>query len=311
MADISIIVPAYNESSRIIRCLESIKNQTYQDFIAYIVDDGSIDDTAEIIKSFIKDDGRFIYIFQNNAGQGEARNNALEKVETLYATFVDSDDYIEPNYLQKLIAPLKNGADISACYFTRVYPTKNSLNKFTINDLMLAKFPAPWGKAFKTGLIKGNGIKFPNNKLYYEDLGFYTMLIAHTNRFAIIEESLYNYLQNEGSTMYTYNDKIFDIYKIFDIVEKNIGNSIKLEYIEIYHILIGTIYRASFRQGFDYKQLKEIYDRFSTKFPSWYKNIYIKSQMPLFYRIYLFCLRSHLFAVTAFILKKLNKYVAL
>lgn len=311
MADISIIVPAYNESSRIIRCLESIKNQTYQDFIAYIVDDGSIDDTAEIIKSFIKDDSRFVYLFQKNGGLGSARNFGMTNVKTDYITFIDSDDYISKEYIEKLIKPLKEGADVSVCYFTRVYKNKESINSFSINDIKLAKHPSAWAKAYKFNIIKKNNILFPEDKIYYEDLYFFTTLLPYVENIALIKEPLYYYMQNPNSIMYSYNDKIFDIYKIFDMIEKQIDCTDELEYIEIYHVLIGTVYRASFMAGFNTCQLKKTYNNFLVKFPNWHNNKYIKQQLPFFYKVYLSFLWQRHFRLVSFILKKLNKHVKL
>ena len=312
MSTISIVIPCYNVEDKIIRCLQSIKEQSFDDFTCYIIDDGSSDKTASIIKSFINEDNRFLYFYKDNGGQASARNLGIELTKEPYITFIDSDDYVHQDYLLQLFTPFKtNDIDMTACYFERVYENKVSVNNFTKQDLLLSKFPAVWGKLFKTEIIKNNNIEFPKG-LWYEDLYFFAEVISHVNNIQIVDHSLYYYIQNKNSTMYTYSDKIFDIYSIFNKFKNE--NHIKkdvLEYLMIYHILVGTVFRASFKEDFSTGTIKEIVSYVEKDNPRWFKNQFIKSQLSFFYKAYLWFLKTHQYGIVYIVLKIMNRHISL
>ena len=309
---ITVVIPCYNMQDKVVRCINSLKAQTFNKFVAYFIDDGSKDKTGEIIKEHIINDQRMKYVYQENGGLSCARNTGISLASTEYICFIDSDDYVHPDYLKKLVTPLINEkCDISACYFERVYEDRTSINKFNQMDLILCKHPAAWNKMFRLDMIKENNIQFPKG-LWYEDLCFFAQLISYCKNIKIIEESLYYYVQNANSIMYTYSDKIYDIYKVFNILKNS--NSIEnkvLEYMEVYHILVGTVFRASFKPNFNKNELKDIVIYVEKQYPGWYKNQYIKSQLSTFYKIYLFAIRMHWNGFVTLMLKLLNKHVSL
>ena len=100
---ISIIIPMYNASKVIIRCINSIKSQTYKDFEVIIVDDGSKDNSYSLVNDNIYNDKRFILIKQDNQGVSAARNKAIEVCHGDWITFIDADDYIDSDYLENII----------------------------------------------------------------------------------------------------------------------------------------------------------------------------------------------------------------
>lgn len=312
MKNISIVIPCYNVESKIIKCIDSIKAQTYKEYNCYLIDDGSKDNTAIFIKEAIKDDDRFEYVYKENGGQASARNLGIDLANTKYITFIDSDDYIHPDYLLKLYAPFEEQKNIklSACFFRRIYEDKESLNDFNEIDLYLSKYPAVWGKMFSLDLIKKENLKFPVG-LWYEDLCFFTQYMNFVTNLSIVNDSLYYYIQNPNSTMYTYSDKIYDIFEIFNILKTDIKDKERLEYIMIYHILIGTIFRISFKSNFSQNEIKEIMEKFNSEYPMWNKNKYIRKCMPLFYRVYLFFLSKGNYYLIYCLLSKLNKFVSL
>lgn len=112
---ISIVVPVYNGEKYIQRCFDSIQNQTYSDFEVIVVDDGSIDGTGDICDNIERKDSRFHVIHQNNAGVAAARNVALAQAKG-DLTFIDADDYVDVDYLEKLRKGLNYPeVDISYC----------------------------------------------------------------------------------------------------------------------------------------------------------------------------------------------------
>ena len=122
---VSVIVPAYNAEKTLAETLNSIKNQTFQAWEAIIVDDGSSDDTAAITREWAKLDSRFRVITQNNGGEGAARNSGLQAAQNDWLIFLDSDDWIAPEYMQRMMHKLtqQDALDGVVCASVRVTPT--------------------------------------------------------------------------------------------------------------------------------------------------------------------------------------------
>lgn len=311
---ISVIVPCYNVEEYIERCINSIKSQTYSNFEVLLIDDGSFDNTKKIINKLIKKDSRFKYYYKENGGQASARNYGLDIAVGDYIAFVDSDDWVEDTYLEELYnALISKKVDIAICNIKRVYPNTISINEINDFNTINCFYPAPWNKLYKKRVFKD--IKFPIGKLY-EDLNAISKVIL-TFSYTIVNKELYNYAINEGSTMHIYDNRIYDVYDMILDIEKyasNIKNNLKvkdnLEFINIYHILIGTIYRASFTEDFSRKTIKKITLYVSNKYSKWYRNKYIK-ELPIFYRVYLLILKLHLYSLIYLMLKLFGKNVHL
>ena len=118
MSEVSIIVPIYNSEKYISACIESILHQTYKDFELLLIDDGSTDNTNNIIKKY--KDSRIKIYRQENKGTGAARNLGMKHANGNYLTFVDSDDAIEQRYLEIMLNACKNNnADIVSCVYMK------------------------------------------------------------------------------------------------------------------------------------------------------------------------------------------------
>lgn len=114
MSLISVVVPVYNAKASLRKCLDSLENQTYGEFEALLIDDGSTDESPEICREYSARDSRFRLITQKNAGPAAARNTGMVQAKGKYVTFVDSDDYVEPDMLEKLLARAEgSGAEIT------------------------------------------------------------------------------------------------------------------------------------------------------------------------------------------------------
>ena len=313
MAMISIIVTCYNLEKYISKCLKSIQDQTYTDYEVLIIDDGSVDNSAKVIKEKIKNDKRFIYYKKKNGGVSSARNFGLEKATGKYICFVDGDDHLEKNYLECLYQSVSSGDhDFSICNIKRVYKNTNTFNIVDKNAVYQCRYPALWNKMCRKELFDKYHIRFLEN-VWYEDLAAGTEIFLVSNSFVVTNQYLYNYMQHDNSLMRTYDDKIFDIYKITEEIEnfakKNDVYKSKyssIEFISVYHILIGTIYRASFHKHFSIKMIKEIYCNVCKKYDKWYNNEYIKN-LPISFKIYLLALRMHCFLIIYILLKLFNK----
>ncbi len=312
---VSIIIACYNIEKYIKKCLDSIASQTYQNIEVLMVDDGSKDNTSVILKTYEKEDSRFKYLKKENGGLSDARNYGLKRASGDYICFIDGDDYIEQDYVELLLDSIKvNKSDISVCFFNRVYDKKIKLNKVGIENYNIIKHPAAWNKMYKKSVF--DEIEFKKG-VWYEDLNFFGKIMLSNPKLSIVDKPLYNYIQNSSSIMHTYDKRIYQMYDVLEDIEeysiKNNTNEINydfLEYINIYHVLIGTVYRTSFSEDFSKKDICNICNYVEKKYKNWYKNIYIK-KMSFVFKSYLFFLHHRCYSFVWLVLKVFNKYLNL
>lgn len=117
---VSIIVPVFNVGQYLSKCLDSICKQTYTLLDVIVVDDGSTDESSQICESFRGKDSRFRIVHQENKGLSAARNRGLDLVKGTWVMFVDGDDFLHPNTVERLLHGIRSGADMSMIRFTRV-----------------------------------------------------------------------------------------------------------------------------------------------------------------------------------------------
>lgn len=314
---VSIIIPCYNSQKYISRCIKSILCQTFKQFEVIIIDDGSTDNTKKLIFELINKDKRFKYFYQQNFGQGYARNKGIEYAISDYICFVDSDDDINSKYLDTLYnAITSDDFSFATCNIKRIYKKNISYN--VVNDFAVktCRYPAPWKMIIKKSILEKYEIKFSVGHIY-EDLQFTSEYFLVSNKYINTNKYIYNYYQNDNSTMHKIDDKIFDIYQVINNIEefakkKNVydSNIETVEFICIYHVLIGTVFRASFHKDFGIKMLKSIIEFVEIKYPNWYKNQYVK-KLPFSYKIYLYLLNKGYYYLLCFILKHFAKYLSL
>ncbi len=214
--DVSIIIPVYNSQNYIERCLKSIIEQTYKNFEVIIIDDGSTDNSSNICNKYCKKDLRFKYFYKKNGGVSSARNYGLKVSKGIFISFIDSDDYLEKDFLKILInnINLDSKIDMSICGYRRVYENK-------VKDMFCRKFwgkndvctsiccvldssifaSCVWNKLFKSSIIKKNKLKFDSKYLIGEDLKFCIDYLCYCSNTFYTEKVLYNYLINSSSLM--------------------------------------------------------------------------------------------------------------
>lgn len=316
MDKISVIVPVYNVSSYIADCLESLRRQTFENFEVLIVNDGSPDNSEEIIKPFLKDK-RFRYLKKKNGGLSSARNYGIKHVSGDFISFVDGDDSVSPTYLEELYNTIiDNETDIAVCGFLRVYPNKIKENIVSETDVALFRYPAAWNKLYRRSLIMKYQLLFPEG-LWYEDLHFSTRALM-MGSFAVCDSMLYQYRQNSSSIMHTYDERIYQIYQVIEEIhdfakENGVYEDYKeqLEFATLYHVLIGTVFRASFMKDFSKENIAKIVDFVAKIYSKWYNNKYIKDNCSLVYKIFLYLIKHHRYGLVAFLFRKFNRFVNL
>ena len=219
---ISVIVPVYNVESYLSKCLDSVLSQSFSDFEVILVDDGSTDGSAEICKAYQLKDPRIGYFYKENGGLSSARNQGLKVSQGSYVTFIDSDDYIDPEYLFTLYRLVKeNDADISTCFYniesrkgTRPWSDIDAEeNLFDSRSSLLHLFCSKEidvcavCKLYKRFLF--DEIEFPEGKLF-EDVGTTYKLLDQANLVAVCHTPLYYYVMRDNSIVHKADERIFD-----------------------------------------------------------------------------------------------------
>lgn len=202
MTTVSIIVPMYNVASYLVKCIESIVNQTYRNIEIILVDDGSSDNTKKICDKWLDIDDRIRYIYQNNQGLGPARHTGINNSKGEYIAFVDSDDWVSKDFVEKMLFEAESQkADLVICNFYSVYDEDvvqanvnigNSDQFATIGDRIKSiKSNSIWKTLTKRTLWTDYKIVMP--ALPYEDLASFPLLVAMSKKIAAVEEPLYFY----------------------------------------------------------------------------------------------------------------------
>ena len=242
-AKISVIVPVYNVEYYLVRCIESILNQSFKDFELILVNDGSTDDSLNICKKYADIDRRIKLITQPNKGLSAARNTGLKSANGSYICFVDSDDFVEKDYLFLLLSNIeKYKSDISMCeyYLTDDMGKKYSVERFnepsdvsvlsgkeTFTYFYKDKYVpnvVAWNKIYRKYLF--DNIKY-NEGYYFEDELIALPLFYKAKKVSFVRIPLYNYVQRKGSitnsplSLKKIQDKTFLLKERINFFKKN------------------------------------------------------------------------------------------
>ena len=225
---ISIIVPIYNTEKYLHECLDSIINQNYTNFEVLLINDGSTDSSGTICQEYVERDSRFRYIEKDNGGVASARNLGLERSSGAYITFIDSDDWVEFNYLEVLYTALKeNDTDVAistykrfaqdGVFYLRGYSKENdeflNIGKRNRNSFLeiLPKlgeldhsFYSISSKLIKREII-GN-LLFDEQVSYAEDLNFFFHLYLGVESVVYVRDYTYIYRTHDASTSQNFNE---------------------------------------------------------------------------------------------------------
>jgi len=256
---VSIIVPVYNVESSLERCVDSIINQTYQNWELWLIDDGSRDASGKICDSFSLSDARIRSIHKKNAGVSAARNTGLENVQGEYVLFVDSDDYLELNTLELAMNEVeRSGADavLFGFYYhfkeedrvvenkgNRAFVGKNEEFVSEVFGEMFRKelLNPPWNKLIKKEMLLQNGIRFVSEYSICEDMIFTIGVLGACDKIAFLDLPLYHYVyKKEDNLVNKFHGNYFEALSFY--VEK------VMEYLSKYNASaelvaeLGTFY---------------------------------------------------------------------
>ena len=208
---VTIIVPVYKTKEFLNKCIDSIVHQTYKDLQIILVDDGSPDECGAICDDWAKRDKRVYVIHKENGGLSDARNAGVACAEGTYITFIDSDDWIEEDYVSYLMEGILNyDAQVSVCnLFTvrdgRADPWRKPDNRYRVMTSVDAVKDMMYGHSFDTSACAKmyhrscfDSIRFPVGRLYEEVATTYRLLLSQ-KRVAVGMRPLYNYVKHSNS----------------------------------------------------------------------------------------------------------------
>lgn len=212
MATVSVIIPVYKAEKYLNRCLDSLLAQTFENWIAICIDDGSPDNSGAILDSYADKDDRFIVIHKKNAGVSAARNDGIKKADGEYIFFMDADDWIDVDYLQHMVATAVDAnADmvvsgfVSDNKYTKPIKYKKQRVLNTISQKVSGTYALTdsyvWRYLFSVKFIKKHKLKFDTKLIAQEDTLFVLNAIEKSGVVAIVPYVNYHYMFNENSAL--------------------------------------------------------------------------------------------------------------
>ena len=233
---ISIIVPIYNSENYLRQCLDSIMGQTYKNFECLLINDGSPDHSADICREYVSKDSRFLYFEKENGGVSSARNLGIERSKGEYITFIDSDDWVDSDYLEVLYTTLlEEGADITVstykqfnikdnCFYFHIFQRGYDKKTFTGQELIdnlqvLSSFDHSYvsssNKLVKSRQLKT--IRFNEKTTLGEDMEFWYKLYLISDKIVYVNKD--NYIYRTSSDEY----KHFELEKIRSDIQQRLN----------------------------------------------------------------------------------------
>lgn len=296
---ISLIVPVYNTAQYLPKCLDSLVNQALKDIEILVINDGSPDNSQEIIKRY-EEKYSFVHGFlKENGGLSHARNYGIQRASGEYIIFVDSDDYVEPQMCEKMYAMAKEkDLDILVCdtfmdyrdhsYILRADP---GLTEDPIRSYIMCYPNAP-ARMIRRELL--SRVSFQEG-IWYEDLQLMPRLIFYTDRIGFARKAFYHYLQREESIMNSRSicEKHKDIFRVLkDVTEAFRARGLyekyhdELEYLHIVHLQRSAVFRFLDLKGSG-DCIRRVDKEMKDNFPNWSRNPYFKKSN---FKFRLFCI---------------------
>ena len=285
---ISILIPMYNVKKYVGKCLKSIVNQTYKNLEIIVVDDGSTDNSAQVVKEFmLKDDRIKLYTKQNEKSLSKTRNYLLSLVTSPYFIFVDSDDCVSKNFVKTLYNNLVfHNADCSVCSYSLLnfpslklfYKTKNVNKEHIISNMILSNKIrcVVWNKIFITKLAKD--ILFENTASYGEDFVFCYKYLSKCNSVAYCGKRLYKYRLRKGSTIHQkFNDSyVMFLNQLFELL-KNETNQQNINALKAWICFTSKFYIMLLRKQKEVNKnyLQQLKTNVKTYYPFLKQNKYL------------------------------------
>lgn len=300
MKQLSIIVPIYNTEKYLRKCVDSLLEQDLDDYEILLINDSSPDSSIDIMKEYEEKFPNIIRIFsKENGGLGDTRNFGIPYAKGKYVTFVDSDDYIKENSLNRLCTKMDNeDLDILVYDFVKEYDNVDFIHEQAMEIIddkhYVLSTPNACNKMFKTSIFQENGVRFPT-KIWYEDLAVIPGLVKYTKKIGYIHEGIYYYQFRSQSIMnqVKYNPKMLEMINSINNLSPYLDEyPLELEFLSLHHLFYGSSLRLlPFKK---YDELETCLKTHEKNFPNWDKNPYYNAK-PKLYKLFCMCLKKRRF----------------
>lgn len=294
MPKVTVAVPVYNVQDYLEKCAASVLSQTERDLELILIDDGSTDGSGELCDRLAKADPRARVIHQENRGLGGARNTGIENARGEWIIFPDSDDWLEPETIERALrAAEKAGADMAVFAYRSVDEGGNTLAEFheplprdvpldphKQKDLLIMA-PSACNKLYRTELFHRAGVRYPP-RVWYEDIRTTTKLLPRCGTVVYTDYVGYNYFQRSGSIMNNVSlDRNHEIIDAFDDIlgwytEQGLFSEYRqeLEYLTLFHLYLTASVRVA-RADPRHPLLGEFAAYMKSRFPDYRGNPYM------------------------------------
>ena len=292
MPKVSVIVPVYNVEQYIEKCILSLVNQTLEDIEIIFVNDGTKDNSEEIILNYQKQfPDKIKYFKKENGGLSSARNFGIPYATGKYVCFLDSDDYVETNMYETMYNEATSGNyDMVECNFIWEYPNKKRLDigaSYVSQKEALTKARVvAWNKLYKREILINSKVRFPEG-LRYEDVEFFYEILPELKSIGYVKEPFIHYIQRENSIINTQNEKTKEIFTVLEHVlnyykANNLWDEYKdeLEYIYTRFLLCSSFLRMTKIKDKTIRKnlLVETWSKLNMTFPNWKKNKHLREK---------------------------------
>lgn len=282
---VSIIIPVYNAEKTLKKCLDSILNQTYTKYEVILINDGSKDNSLEIMQEY---KGKHPDIFQihdqENVGPAVTRNRGMEHAKGEYLFFIDCDDYIDEKYIETFVKEIEEKeVDMVIGGYRRVRSDGALIFKRDAIDNPWTKYMmvAPWARVYRAESLKRNGLKFLESNIW-EDV-YFNILANLKLKVSTTDYNGYYWVYNTSSFSNTTQKKLnpsIDLIKVFDKIKEDAGKTgvskEEEEYFEYFFVKACVWYLIHSGKGVEYSTLKKEYEKLFTwlveNFPQYMKN---------------------------------------
>lgn len=344
---VSVVIPVYNVEKFIGECVASVCKQTLKEIEILLVDDGSTDNGADVCEEWVKKDSRVRLIRQPNQGVSVARNRGVAEAKGAWIAFIDSDDWIEPDYIQVLYDnAVKTKADISICGFYFDYSDETVARGHFEKDMVFAgrqevsqiqiqilaknmstvknnsgdRIGAPWCKLYNTEFIRKNGLEFIPDLKRSQDVVFNLYALEQAGRVAYKNIPLYHYRINEESVCSKFSKQILEnVNNYLREMQRFIAKYHKRDavFADAFNTKVCTsVYKCMFQYFFDerypgsYAEMKrELKEYLSQK-------IFVHALQKVKYqnldkteKVFVFCLKHWMIAVLLLLVKMRQRFI--
>lgn len=271
MCELTIVVAIYNVEKYLDKCLESLSKQSAKDYEVWCINDGSTDNSRDVILKYVNNDKRFKLFDKGNGGLSDARNYGIDRCNSKYISFVDGDDFVSFDYVEEILRHM-DSVDMFIFAYNQYYLANDKKEKIDLRidegvynlkekKELLAYTPnAAWNKAYRTSLFKDNGIVYPFG-YRHQDLGTTPKLLLRANKICYLNKPLYNYLIDRPNNITAQIDN--KLYHIVDMAKEVMDyykkENVYDEYVDEFEYLIKRNFIQSLRKAMKLKDLNFVY----------------------------------------------------